>query len=159
MKSRRLKIAAIVILLIIAVGGYSLLRSDFSGQSVSIKSVYDYLKQAEHIRVMKMDYNETSQQIKTYSLIDSNDREIIDSFLNALIEQMKTADVETSFKAMEIFTPDFRVQLKCRRIATIDFIFYEGINAACLRNEDCFFFAKFDEDGAKMLKKYFEKPY
>ena len=62
----------------------------------------------------------------------------------------------TVFKSMKVFTPNYRVELTCKAMAVIEFIFYEDTNAACLRNKDCFFFAEFSREDADKLKEYFE---
>ncbi len=157
MKSTRRTVIALVFLPIIAAVGYWLLSSNSDKRQGDIKAVYDYLKQAESIKIIQMNYNETSRQVKTNVFVDSNDKVDISSFLDVLIQCMEQAKVQTSFKAMEVFTPDYRVELKCDKTARIDFIFHGNTNAACLRNEDCFFFAEFDVETAKILKNYLKK--
>jgi hypothetical protein len=150
-------IAAAAAVLLIGAGLYFWTGQDAAGQEEQQQALYDYLQQAGHIRISKMEFGRDGQTIQATVLLTSDAPQTIDGFLNALTQSMATGHVETAFEAMQVFTPDYRVELACKSPAIIDFVFYDGANAACLRNRDCFFFAEFDAEGTDHLKRYFDQ--
>lgn len=155
MNWKQYALAIVVIFLIVGAVTYFWRPESGVHSKTALSDVYDYLDEARHIKISKMNFDNASRTVKSVVLLNSSEPHDIDSFLQVLKAQTNPENATTSFKSMKVFTPDYRVELTCKAPAVIEFIFYEDANAACLRNKDCFFFAKFTPENVEALKTYF----
>ena len=128
--------------------------SDKNGDK--LESMYGYLGEAEQIVISKLSYDADLQKVNARLLLNSKEDTAVKSFVEFLENELATNEIETSMKRMEVFTPDYKVELACRKFAVIEFVFFEDTNAACLRNEDYFFFVELSPASAENLKDYFD---
>ncbi len=136
---------------------FSLSKPAVSKDDSRLAEIFEYLGDASFILATKPSYDAVNRRVDNKIVLQSSDKADIKSFLEVLRQGLDLTDeVETVFVEPKVFTADYKVELACKKLAVIDFIFYEGTNAVCLRNEDHFFFAQLSNDSAEIIKGYFQ---
>jgi hypothetical protein len=123
---------------------------------VKLDEIFEYLGEAKSMIVWQTSFDADTRRADNKTILQTGEKTRIDSFLKMLKEELIDNNAETSIKRMEVFTPDYKVELACKRFAAIEFVFFEDTNAVCLRNEDYFFFAELNTETTETLKDYFK---
>jgi hypothetical protein len=123
---------------------------------VKLDDIFDYLGEAKSMIVLQTSFDADTRRADNKTILQTSEKTKIESFLEILKNELIANNAETSIKRMEVFTPDYKVELACKRFAAIEFIFFEDTNAVCLRNEDYFFFAELNTETTETLKDYFK---
>ena len=123
----------------------------------AIDEVLGYLRAAERIWITRLHFDVEAQTASALTLLDSRNSDDVTAFMDLLEAVLNNSQVETTISRMRIFTPDYKVELACRKWAAIEFVFFEDTYAACLRNEEYYFFAELNRDDADRLKHFFER--
>ena len=156
--SNLIKISVLIIAAALLVVGYFVFwGGSGADDDDKLAEAIRYLRDAKAIKITRLNFDNDTKKVTSHILLNSQSSEDVGNFIDVLQEQLAVNNVKTSIKHMEVFTADFKVELSCRKYALIEFVFYEDNNAACLRNEDNFFFAEFNPDSAEVMKGYFNQ--